>query len=202
MINTFQTVFGIACIAIGASQNAYALCPSSHLEPTVSYGSAFGSPEKITTAANFGLLSGNDELVFQYFEYQSRDLDGYDPVFGIHILYNPATKSARVFFGRIKGGNPIWLHASLSLRTVETIVAIAAPIIRNTRYRQVACDVVYTDGHLIQAGVNWQSVNTYQFIGGEAFAPLPGSEAARLQSLGHALRALATGKMRESEVEF
>ena len=48
------------------------MCPSSHLQPTINYGHAFGNPVKATTEVDLGPLLEDEELVFQYFGYQSR----------------------------------------------------------------------------------------------------------------------------------
>lgn len=187
-------------LALSAALPARANCPVDHLEPTTAYGSSFGNPARATTDADLGHLSWEEEFEFQYFEYQSRDEPQFQRVFAIHVLVNTEAKTARVFLVRLrKDGEPVRKEAALSLQAVALIKAIATPVLRNTRYRTSLCPVVYTDGHVIQAGVAWRgNDSTARFLGGEAFAPIPGSPAARVESLGRGLRKLAAGELSEA----
>lgn len=185
--------------ALSAALPARANCPVDHLQPTTLYGSAFGSPVRATTEPDLGHLSWDEELEFQYFEYQSRDEPQFQRVFAIHVLANTEVKTARVFLVRLrKDGEPVRKEAALSLKTVALIKAIATPVLRNTRYRTSLCLVVYTDGHVIQAGVAWRGDGSNaRFLGGEAYAPIMRSPAAQIETIGRGLRKLAEGELKE-----
>lgn len=93
-------------------------------------------------------------------------------------------------------------QSPLDQQTVDLIVAIAAPIVRNTHYREVPCSAFYTDGYVIQVGVAWRGGDSdADFIGGEAHVPIPGSPADQLKVLGRALREIASKKLAEKDLE-
>jgi len=190
-------------MALAGVHEARASCPSSHLEPTLNYGHAFGNPGKITTEIDLGPGFRNEEALFAYVEYQSRESrePGYSPVFSVHIFRNELTKNARIVEGRLKAGKPILVQAPLSTQTVELVTAIAAPIVRATHYPMSSCPGFYLDGFVIDVGVNWRTETDANFIGGTAYSPLEGTPAGHLRILGLTLRAIATGKVAESALE-
>jgi hypothetical protein len=177
-----------------------AACPSSHLEPTLRFGRAFGNPVKATTDVDVGPLGEDEEWVFQYFEYQSRESrePGYASMFGVHVLRDSTAKTARVFVARLKDGKPVLVQAPLSMKATAAVIAMAWPIVHDTHYRKVACDAEYLDGHVIQVGVAGRSGWSSSFIGGEAYGPIQGTPVYQLQLLGRALKSIATGTMAES----
>jgi len=192
-----------SCLVLTAFQQAGAACPSSHLEPTLDYGRAFGNPVSITTGIDIGPDFHNEEAIFQYVEYQSRDSrdPGYSPVFAIHVFQNEVTRNARLVVGRLKAGKPVLLQMPLSASTVELISTIASPLVRDTHYPKSPCPALYLDGWVIDVGVRWRSENEVKFIGGTAYAPIAGTPAGHLGVLGRALRAVATGELAESELQ-
>lgn len=193
-----------AAMIVGAIGTARASCPATHLEPSTNYGRAFGTPEKVTTDIDPGPGADDEDIAFQYFEYQSRESrePGFSPVFAVHVFHDAQAAKARVVLGRLKEGKPVLVQAPLNKKTVELIKAIAAPIVRATRYRETPCPAMYLDGYVIQAGVDWRAGDTdANFIGGEAYAPQPGSPAHKLQVLGRALRAIASNKMAEADLD-
>ena len=184
-----------------ATPSALALstCPSAHLEPTLNYGRGFGNPEKITIHFDTGSRSSDEDLAFQYFEFQSSD-PGYARVYAVHVLQNEDTKKGRVFLARIKDGIPVTAEMPLSEKTVDLVIAIATPVVLATRFKNPPCTVLYTDGYVIQVGVE-PKVGSRGFIGGEANIPIPGTPVHQLQLLGRALRAVALGELPESKLE-
>jgi hypothetical protein len=198
VFNTLGRAAGIA-LALAAAGPAFAVCPGAHLQPSVNFGRAFGTPEKATVAVDFGPARRYDDVLFQYFEYQSKE-PGYARVFGVHVLRDSTTQQARVFLARLKDMKLVLVQAPLTATAVETILAIAAPIVRDTHYRQTPCEAMYLDGYVIQVGVDWQSGADHDYIAGEAFAPIRGTPAAQLQTLGRTLRAIAEGTMTESDL--
>jgi hypothetical protein len=179
------------------------MCPSSHLQPTINYGHAFGNPVKVTTEVDFGPLLEDEELAFQYFEYQSRYSReaGYQNMFAVHVLRDLTAKKARVFVAWLNDGKPMLVQAPLSLKSVGLVTAVAVPIVHATRFPLAACDVEYLDGYVIQVGVARRSGLANNFLGGEVYAPIPGTPVHQLEVLGRALQAIATGKLAESALE-
>lgn len=192
-----------SCMLLAGFHEAHASCPSSHLEPTLNYGHAFGNPVKITTDIDIGQGFRGEEAIFTYVEYLSRESreTGYSPVFAVHVFRDELTKNARVVEGRLKADKPILVQAPLSAQTAELVIAIAAPIVRDTHYPESPCPAFYLDGYVIDVGVNWRTGQDANFIGGSAYSPIEGTPAGHLQVLGHALRAIATGKLAESKLE-
>jgi hypothetical protein len=195
-VRCFAAAISFALAGVGP---ALAVCPGAHLQPSVNFGRAFGTPEKVTVEVDVGRARRYDDVLFQYFEYQSKEV-GYARVFGVHVLRDSTTNQARVFLARLKDKKPVLNQALLTPKAVETVLAIAAPIVRDTHYRHRPCEAMYLDGHVIQVGVDWQSGADHGYIAGEAFAPIAGTPAAQLQTLGRTLRAIAEGKMTESDL--
>jgi hypothetical protein len=179
------------------SASAASLCPSAHLEPTLNYGRAIGNADIIAVNLDNGRRKDSEELAFQYIEYQSPDL-GFDKVFAVHVLRDPEAKIGRIILARLKAGKPVLAEKRLSEKTVALAVAIATPAVLATRFRDPTCEVLYTDGHIIQAAVH---VDLRGVVGGEAYSPIPGTSAGRLEVLGRALRAVALGELAESTLE-
>jgi hypothetical protein len=198
MIRKGQARVLILAALASSYASASTQCPAAHLEPTLNYGRAFGNSEIITVNVDTGPRNDNEDLAFQYFEYQSPD-PGFQRVFSVHVLHDPVAKTGRVILARLKDGKPVLAEMRLSEKTIERAVAVATPGILATRFRDPPCKIVYTDGYLIQAGVE---ANQIGFVGGEAFAPLPGTSAHRLEVLGRALRAIALGELSESKLEI
>jgi hypothetical protein len=172
--------------------NAMPLCPSTTLEPTLKYGRAFGSAEAATISASLHPTE-DEELVFQYFEYQTND-PGYAPVYGVHLLYDEKKSEGRLFLTRIKDKEAIQDDTGLDGKTVDALIAYASPIVQRTHYPPGCSNalkkgtaIVYTDGFVIQVA-SGSTLMPNALQGGEAYSPIKGSDADRMVKVGRMLR--------------
>jgi hypothetical protein len=139
----------LATLASIACQGAI-MCPSSQLEPTLNYGRAFGHPERATIFADLGATAEDEELIFQYFEYQTRDAP-FAPFYAIHLLQDQRSGEGRAFLIRLKGDTPLRVETKLSKAALHQILQIASPIVSRTQYPDHACEAQHLDGFVIQA---------------------------------------------------